>query len=234
MKDEIFKHPISKQFEFDGSVATVFDDMITRSVPYYEVSQNLSVELLSKLLKQNGVVYDLGCSTASMLLKLYGLRKDLNLNGCDNAPKMLEIAKNKALAYGVKINFKECDILECELENCDAFILNYTLQFIRPIKRADFIKKLYDKLKDDGIFLFSEKLVFVDKKFTKNVIEIYENYKEKQGYSKFEIAQKREALENVLIPYTEEENREMLKSAGFKKVECIFRWANFAVFLAFK
>ncbi|ASM34695.1 methyltransferase [Campylobacter sputorum subsp. bubulus] len=233
MKDNIFKKPISKQFEFDESVATVFDDMISRSVPYYEISQSLSVDILSKILKENAVVCDLGCSTASTLLKLYDLRKDLIFYGYDNAPKMLEIAKNKSIAYGAKIVFKECDILDCEFVKSDAFILNYTLQFIRPIKRDEFIKKLYNNLNDDGVLLFSEKLVFEDKKFTKNIIEIYEDYKEKQGYSKFEISQKREALENVLIPYTQEENYQMVKNAGFKNIECIFKWANFAVFLAF-
>ena len=43
---------------------------------------------------------------------------------------------------------------------------------------------------------------------------------------------RREALENVLIPYTQDENVEMLKNAGFKHIEIIFRWCNFATFLA--
>ena len=35
MKDELFKEKLTKQFEFDKSVASVFDDMINRSVPFY-------------------------------------------------------------------------------------------------------------------------------------------------------------------------------------------------------
>jgi len=71
---------------------------------------------------------------------------------------------------------------------------------------------------------------------TKNkiLIDVYYDYKKKKGYSEYEISKKREALENVLIPYTEEENKEMLKNAGFKHIETIFRWCNFATFLAFK
>ena len=48
MRDEIFKEPISKQFEFDDFVASVFDDMISRSVPFYDVSSNLNAKLLAK------------------------------------------------------------------------------------------------------------------------------------------------------------------------------------------
>ena len=66
------------------------------------------------------------------------------------------------------------------------------------------------------------------------MIDIYYEYKKNKGYSEYEIAQKREALENVLIPYTQDENVEMLKNAGFKHIEIIFRWCNFATFLAFK
>jgi tRNA (cmo5U34)-methyltransferase len=80
----------------------------------------------------------------------------------------------------------------------------------------------------------SEKLVSEDKKLNKILIDEYYSYKKKKGYSEYEISKKREALENVLIPYTELENKEMLKNSGFKHIETIFRWCNFATFLAFK
>lgn len=234
MKDEIFKEPIKKQFEFDKSVASVFDDMISRSVPFYRESSNLICELLSRILKENAKCVDLGCSTAELLLNLHQKRGDLNLFGVDNSPSMLEIAAAKATAYGAKINFSCEDILECDFKGADCVILNYTLQFIRPIKRAEFMRKICENLSDNGVFIFSEKLVYSDKTLSKEMIEIYEDYKENQGYSKYEIAEKRKALENVLIPYTEDENKTLALNSGFKSVETIFKWANFAVFLARK
>ncbi|MBP3206718.1 MAG: carboxy-S-adenosyl-L-methionine synthase CmoA [Campylobacter sp.] len=234
MKDEIFKEPIKKQFEFDKSVASVFDDMISRSVPFYKESSNLICKLLSRILSQNAKCVDLGCSTAELLLNLHQKRDDLNLFGVDNSPSMLEIAAAKATAYGAKINFSCEDILECDFKGTDCVILNYTLQFIRPIKRAEFMQKICENLSDNGVFIFSEKLVYSDKTLSKEMIEIYEDYKENQGYSKYEIAEKRKALENVLIPYTEDENKTLALNSGFKSVETIFKWANFAVFLARK
>ena len=234
MKDEIFKEPIKKQFEFDKSVASVFDDMISRSVPFYKESSNLICELLSRILVSGAKCVDLGCSTAQLLLNLHQKRSDLKLFGVDNSEAMLEIAAAKAAAYGAKINFSCEDILECDFKGSDCVILNYTLQFIRPIKRAEFMRKIYENLNDNGALIFSEKLVYSDKTLSKEMIEIYENYKENQGYSKYEIAEKRKALENVLIPYTEEENKTLAIDSGFKSVESIFKWANFAVFLARK
>jgi tRNA (cmo5U34)-methyltransferase len=49
-----------------------------------------------------------------------------------------------------------------------------------------------------------------------------------------EIAQKREALENVMIPYRIEENTELLKRNGFKAVDTFFKWYNFAGLVAVK
>ncbi len=234
MKDELFKRPIKKQFEFDESVASVFDDMISRSVPYYEISSELICDIVAKRAVNGAKVFDLGCSTGSLLLKLYQKRKDLYLVGVDNSDAMIKSAKNKALAFGADVKFVLDDILNFSFANADVVLLNYTLQFIRPINRQSFIDKIYHSLNDNALFIFSEKLVFKDGVFTKEMIEIYESYKEKQGYSRYEIAQKREALENVLIPYTEDENKKLCQNAGFKAVETIFRWGNFSTFVAFK
>jgi len=84
------------------------------------------------------------------------------------------------------------------------------------------------------VFIFSEKVVSDDKKLNKELIDIYYEFKKEQGYSMYEIMQKREALENVLIPYTAQENIQMCQSNGFKSCEMIFRWANFATFVARK
>ncbi|CZE47194.1 carboxy-S-adenosyl-L-methionine synthase CmoA [Campylobacter geochelonis] len=234
MKDEIFKKPIEKQFEFDENVASVFDDMISRSVPYYQISSNLVCELLVKILKDDSKVVDLGCSTGTTLLNLFQRNPNFKLFGVDNSHAMLEIARNRAKAYGADIKFIEDDILKYDFMGFDAVLLNYTLQFIRPLKREKFVREIYDNLNDGGVFVFSEKLIYDDKNLQKKIIEIYEEYKVSQGYSRYEISQKREALENVLIPFSEDENKNMVKNVGFKSVETMFKWGNFAVFVAFK
>ncbi|EAJ1253942.1 carboxy-S-adenosyl-L-methionine synthase CmoA [Campylobacter lari] len=234
MKDEIFKKPLEKQFEFDKSVASVFDDMVSRSVPFYAQNLKLIVEFINYFSPQNAKICDLGCSTASLLLALYEARKDFILSGVDEASPMLEIAKNKCKAFGAKINFYQKNLNDFEFFKNHIFIATYTLQFIRPPKRQELVDKIYQNLNKNGIFILSEKILYDDVKITKKMIQIYEQYKLEQGYSKLEISSKREALENVLIPYTQNENITMLKKAGFAKIETIFKWVNFQTFIAFK
>ena len=233
--DKVFSEPISKQFEFDESVASVFDDMLDRSIPFYEENLALVADLVVCMTPPDGTVVDLGCSTANTLLAIHKRKQSaLRLLGFDNAKAMLERAAKKVKGYGADIILEEADILKMNLPKSDCVIANYMLQFIRPPKRAELVEKIALSLSEKGCFLFSEKIIYEDKRLNKQMIDLYLEFKRKQGYSDFEIAQKREALENVLVPYTEIENKEMVLQAGFTRVETIFKWGNFATFLASK
>ena len=234
-KDEVFNKPIEKQFEFDAEIAAVFDDMLQRSVPFYAEAMKLTQRFAKHYIREGSYVYDLGCSTASTLLDIErNLEVEAKLIGLDNAPSMLEQAQKKLTAFNSKIVVEEADILTYDYQSCDVMISNYTLQFIRPLVREELIQKIANAMNDGGAFIFSEKVVSSNTKLNKELIDCYYEYKQEQGYTQYEIAQKREALENVLIPYTEAENIEMAVRSGFSHCECVFRWANFATFIAVK
>jgi len=238
MNDKVFNKPIKKQFEFDEEVAAVFDDMLERSVPFYKESQKITEFFALKQLQDGGILYDLGSSTASLLInisKKVSSTCSVKLIGLDNSEAMLEQAHKKCQALGaLHVELHNADILEYDYKEADVFVSNYTLQFIRPLVREELVKKIALSLKKEGIFIFSEKVISHQSKLNKDLIECYYDFKKEQGYSEFEISQKREALENVLVPYSEEENITMAKNCGFSHCEIVFRWANFATFIAIK
>ncbi len=235
MKDIIFTKEIEKQFEFDEEVASVFDDMLERSVPFYKNILSLIATLVEKNTKENNIVCDLGCSTASTLLEIFNKTSNkLKLVGIDSSSAMIKRAKRKISAFGADIKLVQADFIKDNIPLSKVIIANYTLQFVRPSKREELIKKIYNSLENDGFFIFNEKIIYENKKLNKQMIDIYYDFKKQKGYSEYEIAKKREALENVLIPYSDEENISLAKSAGFKNVDTIFKWANFACFIAQK
>ncbi len=234
-QDKVFNKPIEKKFEFDEAVASVFDDMLSRSVPFYDEVRKLVIALILTEEAEGKKVLDLGSSTAKFLLDLHSkMQTQMKLKGLDNSQAMLDRAEQKCQAFGAQIDLELADMLNYSYHEEDIVVANYTLQFIRPMQRMELVKKLYEGLTEDGLFIFSEKVVFRDKKLDKDLIDIYYAYKKEQGYSEYEIAQKREALENVLIPFTIEENIQMCKEAGFKSVDTIFQWSNFVTFVAKK
>ncbi len=235
MIDKVFTKDIEKQFEFDEEVASVFDDMLDRSVPFYRDVLTLVSTLVEKNTKEGDTVCDLGCSTATTLLDIYSkTSKRLNLIGIDNSSAMIKRAKRKVAAFGANIKLIQADFIQDEIPLSKIIIANYTLQFVRPAKREELVKNIYNALENGGLFIFNEKIIYEDKKLNKQMIDIYYDFKKQKGYSEYEIAKKREALENVLIPYSDEENISLAKSAGFEDVNIIFKWANFACFVAQK
>jgi tRNA (cmo5U34)-methyltransferase len=235
MKDNIFSKPIEKKFEFDEAVASVFDDMLSRSVPFYDEVRQLIISIILNQEEDDKKVLDLGSSTAKFLLDLNTkMSSKMRLKGIDNSKAMLKRANQKCKAFGADIELCYEDMLEYQYNKEDIVVANYTLQFIRPMQRLKLVEKISKSINSGGIFIFSEKVIFKDKVLDKELIDIYYEYKKEQGYSQYEISQKREALENVLIPFTIEENILMCKDAGFKEVTTIFQWANFVTFIAKK
>ena len=75
---------------------------------------------------------------------------------------------------------------------------------------------------------------FVESLLNRLFIERYYDLKRKNGYSDLEIAQKREALENVLVPYQLDENLQLLRDVGFSATDVFFKWYNFCGIIAVK
>lgn len=229
---------VPEDFDFNERVVEVFDDMLDRSVPFYREVIKATARLLEIHLRPGDLVFDLGCATGTSLFQLAGLLKacKLELVGVDSSPAMLEKARLKAELYTDlnSITFREEDIADIDCPDTGAFIINYTLQFIRPMERPALVRRLFRNLRPGGVIILSEKTILADKRLNRDYIDIYHRFKRDRGYSELEIAKKREALENILIPFSIEENRRLLEQAGFTPVSTFFQWFNFSSFIAVK
>lgn len=229
---------VTEDFSFNERVAEVFDDMLDRSIPMYRTVIELTAALIRRLAASGSCVMDLGCSTGTTLLHLSRLLPELDLKyvGIDNAPAMIDKARRKTEMYSKSavIEFRNQDITRADLQGADIILCNYTLQFIRPMLRAEFVGRLFEILPAGGMLIISEKVISSQSLLNRTCIDIYHDFKRDRGYSELEIAAKREALENVLIPFSVQENIDLLKDSGFTEVEMFFKWINFASFIAVK
>ncbi len=236
--DRLFNNPSSVDFTFNDKVAEVFDDMLERSVPCYRQVLDMTGKLLDSFVQDGDLIYDLGCSTGRPLIALAEMlkSKELHYIGMDSSEAMINKARIKAEMYSKQnqISFELADITTTALEPCGAVLLSYTLQFLRPMNRAAFLRKIYASLKPGGILILSEKIISHHSPLNRSFIDIYLDFKRQQGYSEIEITKKREALENILIPFSIEENISQLREAGFASCESFFQWFNFVSFAAIK
>lgn len=225
-------------FNFGTETATVFDDMVSRSVPFYDEIQRMTCEIAASFAVPGTNLYDIGCATGTTLLALDNvINPAVHLIGIDNSSEMLDKAKAKLAKSGnrQKIDFVNADLNDPpRIDNATVVIMLLTLQFVRPLNRDRLVKEILNGLCDDGCLILLEKVTGPCTMLNRLFIEYYYNFKRRRGYSDLEIAQKREALENVLIPYHNEENRNLLLKAGFQHVEEYFRWYNFSGLVAVK
>ncbi len=226
-------------FKFDQGVADVFDDMLERSIPFYAELQRMTVELARRFAQPGTAVVDLGCSTGNTLLLLAREIPDtsVRLVGVDSSRPMLDKARAKLEAAGVlgRCDLREADLDgEFKLDAASVVIMNWTLQFVRPLHRDAVIRKIYDNLVDRGCLIVLEKVLGEESLLNRLYIDLYYDFKKRHGYSDTEIARKRESLENVLIPYRIEENVQVLERNGFPIRDVFFRWYHWAGFLGVK
>jgi tRNA (cmo5U34)-methyltransferase len=197
----------------------------------------LTVEILSRVLRPRERVYDLGCSTGSALVQIGTTLKhlDLRLVGLDTSLPMVEKARLKTRAFGLGDAVIEiADVTHHPLEAAGACVMNYTLQFIPTQLRGPFLKRIHAALRPGGVLLLAEKIRADESSLQDLVNDVYYAFKRGNGYSELEISQKREALEDVLVPLGAREQTTLLHEAGFQEVETVLRWGPFATFLAVK
>ena len=234
-RDQLYRQDDAKQtgnFRFDARVAEVFNDMISRSVPGYQQILEMLPTLVRQLFKQQAhsltqvseqQYYDLGCSLgAGMLAISQGFTSDqekCRIIGIDNSAEMLNEAKKKLTQFS-QFNFslEQQDIQQTQITNAALVLMNFTLQFIPLSERDQIIKSIYQGLHKGGALILSEKIKFEDEQTHIQLTDIHHQYKADQGYSQLEIAQKRDAIENVLIPETLNTHIQRLQNAGFKVV----------------
>ena len=229
---------MATDFRFDEKTAVVFDDMVARSVPFYDEIQRMTAELCVDFAQSGANLYDLGCATGTTFLLLDDMiAPDVRFVGVDNSGDMLSEARQKLdnLASGRRVDLVEADLHSpFEMENASVVLLVLTLQFVRPLYREKLVRRIAGAIPENGALILVEKLTSGHTMLNRLFINYYYGYKKRNGYSEVEIAQKREALENVLIPYRVEENHALLHEAGFRHVEEFFRWYNFCGTVAVK
>lgn len=239
-KDEVFRQEIEQvsDFRFGANVASVFDDMVNRSVPYYGEIQRMMAELAADHAREGTFVYDLGCSTGTTMIGMDTMvEKSIKFIGVDDSQEML----NKCKAKFEEIKFNRPYELRCadlgegvKIENASVVVLCLTLQFVRPIYRERLLQDIVKGLNPGGVLILVEKILAEESDFNRDFINYYYNYKRRNQYSELEISQKREALENVLVPYKLSENITLLRDQGFASCEVFFKWYNFAALIAVK
>lgn len=218
---------------FDDEVAQCFDEMLQRSIPNYETMRELVYNVGRHYVKDGAAVMDIGCSNGNAALPFV---KTFNNQFvlCDVSESFLDLCRKGFKAH------KNVKVLNHDLRNGvpdvqSCLILSIlTVQFTPIEYRQKIINSVYEHLQSGGAFIFVEKLLGTTYDIDSVLVDEYYELKRENQYTQEQIQAKRKSLEGVLVPITESWNVDLLRSAGFKKIDCFWRYLNFAGYLAVK
>lgn len=240
LRDQIYRETLDElaQFAFDDSVARVFPDMIKRSVPGYTTIIAMTGLLAEKYALPGSNLYDLGCSlgASSLAMRQQVKQQDCQLVAIDSSAAMLERCQTiiNTDAHELPVKMVCADITDVAIADASVVVLNFTLQFIAVDQRDQVIQRIYDGLRPGGIMILSEKVSFEDSHLDELNIDLHHQFKRANGYSDLEIAQKRDALEDFLLPETLRQHKQRIADAGFSSCDVWFQCFNFASLVALK
>ena len=239
--DKIYEDKTDEEpFRFNADVADVFPDMLRRSIPGYAMSIEAIGSLAARYVRPDTHCYDLGCSLGAATLAMrQGIRSDrCRIVAADMAPAMIERCREivaeeeRRDERPVSIDVIQTDIRDLDVSNASMVVLNYTLQFLAPGDRDALLRRIADGMNPGGVLVLSEKVVDENAEMEKLLVDLHHEYKRRNDYSALEIARKRAALENVLIPETVAAHRDRLRAAGFAHSAVWLRYFNFVSIVA--
>jgi len=229
-------------FRFDERVARVFPDMLQRSIPGYAASIEAIGSLAARYVRAGTRCYDLGCSLGAATL---AMRQAIREPGCrivavDVAPAMVErcrdiVAEDDRLCgRETEVEVVQDDICNIEIVNASMVVLNYTLQFVAPDDRDELLANIGRGMNEGAVLVLSEKVVDENPSMEALLVDLHHEHKRRQNYSALEIARKRAALENVLVPETVATHYARLAGAGFSHAAVWLRYFNFVSIIAIR
>lgn len=225
----------SGQWRFDSEVPSRFDEHVRRSVPFYDEGHALICRLAERFLGPEALVYDLGCSTGTLTRRL---AESISIEGArfiaiDIEPAMVALAAERCRDLD-RIEVRQADLIDLELEPADLIVAYYSLQFIRPRHRQAVFDRLHQALHWGGALLLFEKVRAPDARFQDAMTQLYTDFKRSRGYSEAEILAKARSLQGVLEPFSTQGNLDLMHRAGFVDIMSVFKYICFEGFLAIK
>ncbi|MDR1876934.1 MAG: class I SAM-dependent methyltransferase [Flavobacteriaceae bacterium] len=210
-----------------NSIAQRYDKQRTRLIPCFQDFYQLAVENL-EIDGSSPEILDIGAGTG--LLSDFVLQKYPNarLTLVDLSEKMLEVAKER-FAHNPNVQFVCQDFTTYTTPNLyDAVISSLAIHHLEDPDKIKLYNSIYSMLKKDGIFINAEQVSGNDDYFIRLYEKHWKNKVESSDLTQEEIDSAYERVKlDKRTPLSTQLN--WLKNAGFREVDCLYKYYDFVV-----
>lgn len=216
-------------------VAPGYEQIFPRVVLRYREINEVMLYFLTSLGRDFIDIVELGVGGGELTTEVLKRFPEAGVEAIDLSPKMLEVAGQKLLPYKDRVNLIHSDFGTYEfMREYDLAISSMAMHHLPDKDKLKLMKSIHRSLKEEGVFLFGDLIQspssYLDKKF----FRIWKNYLRFNGLSKDEIDSKVKIQLNNDLPATLPELLHWMKEAGFRDVDCLWKYFNHAVVVGIK
>ena len=223
---------VKKHFEEE---AEQYDGIIKNLIPYYYQMVEALVNTLPFCHSESIEIIDLGCGTGTISRAIKDVYPKAKITCLDISGNMLQIAAVKLSdvqnATYINSNFYDFNFDK----EYDAVVSSLALHhYVTKEDKLDFYKKIYSCLNTGGVFINADVVLASTDILQERYMEQWKKFMSMNVL--------KDEIESKWIPKYYEEDRpvqmmehfEMLKDAGFQVVDVVWKYYNYAVYMAEK
>jgi tRNA (cmo5U34)-methyltransferase len=224
MTDQVIGH-------FTGQ-ANEYESLMQRLVPQYKEQHEIIYDLLPESSDRHFRVLDLGCGNGALSELVLKKLPNAYVIGFDLTPKMLEAYAENLSQYKGRYELKLGDYRFDSIgSNYDIVMAGLTLQHLTWGERKDFYKLIYSILNANGSFILNDIIIDEDWDTRKVHYSDWMSFMASNGEDPEFWFDKHMTKD---YPVTPKDHFKWLEDAGFSKMECNWRFNNFAITSALK
>lgn len=201
-----------------------YDEEIKRTLPYYDEFYKQIIDVISNYNTNRLTWLDIGCGTGKMAELAY---KETNIEKfvfLDSSSEMIGLAKSR-------FNYPDSDFIisdVCDINYNNEFDIITAIQvnhYLTKDERTTAVRKCYEALKSDGIFITFENFAPNTQLGQKLYLKRWKSYQSNQGKSNPECYNHINRYNKNYFPITLSEHLKIMKECGFKATE--FLWLSY-------
>ncbi len=226
------KDTVKNHFEQE---AHEFDELITNLIPYYRQMVESIVSTLPFEASADIDIIDLGCGTGTVSRAIKDVYPNAKITCLDIAENMLQMARLKLKDAPETVYLNE-DFYNFNFDKkYDAVVSSLALHHLETTDdKLKFYKEIYAGIKEAGIFVNADNVLASNDVYQQKFMDQWKRF------MRWNLSE--EDVVNIWIPKYYEEDRpaplmdnlDMLKEVGFKSVDVVWKYYNFATFMALK
>ena len=207
---------LEKMDDFFAKRVTDYDEHMLNNIEGSEEFYDYTASLLPKDFKSK--ILDLGCGTGLELEKYFSLNPDAYVTAIDLSVAMLNKLKEKFSDKNIEIILGSYFDVPFGEFKYDGAVSVESLHHFTKEEKLTLYKKLFLALKPNGYFILTDYFAITED-LEKELFDNLRKIKKEQNIKDGEFY-------HYDTPLTVDHEMEILKKAGFKKVEMLKKWGN--------